>query len=149
MTRIENKSKRHPSAKFAAGLAVSAFLLLGTFVAPASAENRSGGSGDHPTVIYADYYGQPYYGYGQQQYYRQPSYGYGYGQRQYYRQPSYGYGYGQQQYYRQPSYSYGYGQQQYYRQPSYGYGYGQQQYYRQPSNAGVGVYLPGIGIRIQ
>ena len=144
MTRIETKSKRHLSAKFAAGLAVSAFLLLGTFVAPASAENRNGGSGDHSTVIYADYYG-----YGQQQYYRQPSYGYGYGQQQYYRQPSYGYGYGQQQYYRQPAYSYGYGQQQYYRQPSYGYGYGQQQYYRQPSNSGVGVYLPGIGIRIQ
>ena len=113
MTRIEAKSKRHLSAKFAAGLAVSAFLLLGALAAPASAENRSGGSGDHPTVVYADYYG-----------------------------------YGQQQYYRQPSYSYGYGQPQYYRQPSYGYGY-QQQYYGQPYNSGVGVYLPGIGIRIQ
>jgi hypothetical protein len=129
MTRIETKSKRHLSAKFAAGLAVSAFLLLGGLAAPASAENRSGGSGDHPTVVYADYYG-----YGQQQYYR--PYSYGYGQPQYYRQPSYGYGYG-----------YGYGQPQYYRQPTYGYGY-QQPYYR-PYNSGVGVYLPGIGIRIQ
>jgi hypothetical protein len=144
MTRIETKSKRHLSAKFAAGLAVFAFLLLGTSVAPASAENRNGGSGDHSTVIYSDYYGQPSYGYDQQQYYRQPSYSYGYGQ-QYYRQPAYSHGYGQQ-YYRQPAYSYGYGQQ-YYRQPPYGYG--QQQYYRQPSNSGVGVYLPGIGIRIQ
>ena len=106
MTCIKTKSTRHLSAKFVAGLAVSAFIVLGTFVAPASAENRSGGSGDRSTVIYADYYGQP-------------------------------------------SYSYGYGQQQYYRQPSYGYGYGQQQYYRQPSNSGVGIYLPGIGIRIQ
>jgi hypothetical protein len=129
MTCIETKPKRHLSAKLVAALAVSAFLLLGTFAAPASAENNRGGSGDRATVVYADYYGQPSYGYGQQ-YYRQPSYGYG-----------------QQQYYRQPSY--GYGQQQYYRQPSYGYGYGQQQYYRQPSNSGVGIYLPGIGIRIQ
>jgi len=140
MTRIETKSRRHLSAKFATGLAVSAFLLLGALAAPASAESRSGGSGDRATVVYADYYG-----YGQPQYYRQPSYGYGYGQPQYYRQPSYGYG--QQQYYPQPSYSYGYGQPQYYRQPTYGYGY-QQPYYRQ-YNPGVGVYLPGIGIRIQ
>jgi hypothetical protein len=134
MTCIETKSKRHLSAKLAAGLAISAFLLLGTFVAPASAENNNGRS---------DWRGQAYvypsYGYGyNQQYYRQPSYGYGYNQ-QYYRQPAYGYGYNQQ-YYRQPAYGYGYNQQYYQQQPAYGYGYGQ------PS---VGVYLPGIGIRIQ
>jgi hypothetical protein len=136
MTCIETKSKRHLSAKLAAGLAVSAFLLLGTFVAPASAENDNG-RGDWRAQNYV----QPSYGYGyNQQYYRQPSYGYGYNQ-QYYRQPAYGYGYNQQ-YYGQPAYgygqpAYGYGQQ-YYQQPSYGYG--------QPS---VGVYLPGVGIRIQ
>ena len=115
MTCIETKSKRHLSAKLAAGLAISAFLLLGTFVAPARAENDNG-RGDWRAQTYV-----------------QPSYGYGYNQ-QYYRQPSYGYGYNQQ-YYRQPAYGYG---QQYYQQPGYGYG--------QPS---VGVYLPGIGIRIQ
>jgi hypothetical protein len=40
MTRIiDTKSKRHLPAKLAAGLAISAFLVLGTFVASASAEN--------------------------------------------------------------------------------------------------------------
>ena len=142
MTRTETKSKCHLSGKFATGLAVSAFLLLGTFVAPASAENDNGRNWDQRTVIYdQQYYGQPSYGYGQQQYYRQPSYGYS--QQQYYGQPSYSYN---GQYYGQPSY--GYSQQQYYRQPSYGYN--NNQYYRQPLyNSGVGIYLPGVGIRIQ
>jgi len=45
MTRtIDTKSKRRLSAKLAAGLAISAFLLLGTFVAPASA---GGNNNDH------------------------------------------------------------------------------------------------------
>jgi len=39
---IDTKSKRHLSAKLAAGLAISAFLVLGTFVASASAEERRG-----------------------------------------------------------------------------------------------------------
>jgi hypothetical protein len=134
MTCIETKSKRHLSAKLAAGLAVSAFLLLGTFVAPARAENDNGRGEWNQSQTYV----QPYYGYNQQ-YYRQPANGYGYNQ-QYYRQPAYGYGYNQQ-YYRQPAYSYGYNQQ-YYRQPTYGYG---QQY----NSPGVGVYLPGIGIQIR
>ena len=139
MTCIETKSRRHLSAKLAAGLAISAFLLLGTFVASARAENDNG-RGDWRAQTYV----QPSYGYGyNQQYYRQPAYDYN---QQNYRQPAYGYGYNQQ-YYRQPAYGYG---QQYYQQPSYGYG---QQYYQQPSygygQPSVGVYLPGIGIRIQ
>ena len=45
MTRIiDTKSKRRLSAKLAAGLAISAFLLLGTSVAPASA---GGSQSDH------------------------------------------------------------------------------------------------------
>ena len=110
MNCIETKSKRHPSTRLAAGLAVSAFLLLGAFVAPASADNNNGGG----RSTYDQYDGRSSYGYGQQQYYRQPSNGYG--------------------------------QQQYYRQPSYGYG---DQQYNNQSNSGVGIYLPGIGIRIQ
>ena len=40
MTRmIDTKSKRHLPAKLAAGLAISAFFVLATFVASASAEN--------------------------------------------------------------------------------------------------------------
>ena len=114
MTCTKTKSKGQPSAKFAAGLAVSAFLLLGTVVAPARAENDNGRSWDRSTTVYGQYYGQPSNGYGQQQYYRQPAYGYG--------------------------------QQQYYRQPAYGYG---QQYYQHSYSPGVGIYVPGIGIRIQ
>ena len=73
MTCIETKSKRHLSAKLAAGLAISAFLLLGTFVAPAKAENNNG-RGDWRSQTYVP----QSYGYGyNQQYYRQPSYGYG------------------------------------------------------------------------
>ena len=48
MTRIiDTKSDRHLSAKLAAGLALSAFLLVGTFVASASADNDHRGSWDH------------------------------------------------------------------------------------------------------
>ena len=102
MTCTKVKSKRRLSAKFAAGLAVSAFLLLGMHVAPARAENDNGRNWAGSTGAYGQYYGQPSYGYGQQQYYRQPAYGYG------------------QPYYGQRSYS-----------------------------PGVGIYVPGIGIRIQ
>jgi hypothetical protein len=81
---IDTKSKRHLRAKLAAALAISTFLVLGTFVASASAENRghpSGHSGGHergrgngggggyysaPPVVYGSqydgsYYGSPYY----------------------------------------------------------------------------------------
>ncbi|MFZ0695221.1 MAG: hypothetical protein WAN51_13940 [Alphaproteobacteria bacterium] len=47
---INTKSKRYPSATLAAGLAISVFLLLGTFVASASAEEHRGDDhrgGDH------------------------------------------------------------------------------------------------------
>ena len=73
---IDTKSKYRLSAKLAAGLALSAFLVLGTFVAPASArDDHRGGDrhgGDHrdyrghgrgggyyapPPVVY----GSPYY----------------------------------------------------------------------------------------
>ena len=40
---IDTKSKRHLSAKLAARLAISAFLVLGTFVASASAAEHGGG----------------------------------------------------------------------------------------------------------
>jgi hypothetical protein len=42
---INTKSKRNLPAMFAAGLAISAFLALGTFVTPASAEEHHGGHG--------------------------------------------------------------------------------------------------------
>lgn len=43
MTRtFHTPSKRHLPAKLAAGLALSAFLMLGTFVIPASAEQQAG-----------------------------------------------------------------------------------------------------------
>ncbi len=76
MTRaLDAKSKRHLSAKLAAGLAISAFLALGTFVPSAAAgehrgdhrgrdhrdERRPGGWGGGyypaPPVVY----GTPYY----------------------------------------------------------------------------------------
>ncbi len=47
---IDTKSKRHLSAKLAAGLAISAFLVLGTFVASANAQPHRGDhhrGGDH------------------------------------------------------------------------------------------------------
>jgi len=37
---IDTKSKRHLSAKLAAGLAISAVLMLGTFVASARSPSR-------------------------------------------------------------------------------------------------------------
>ena len=58
---IDTKSKRHLSANLAAGLAISAFLVLGTFVAAASAAQHGGGGGGFyyraPPVVY----GSPYY----------------------------------------------------------------------------------------
>ena len=92
MTRIINtKSKRRPPAKLVAGLAISAFLLLGAFVAPASANgnqndhhwnnnnyyNRGNGSwnGSYygaPLVYGAPYDGPQYYG---SQYDGSPGYG--------------------------------------------------------------------------
>jgi len=80
---IDTKSKRHLPAKLAGALAIT-FLVLGPFVASASAQNRaqghpSGHSGGHdrgrgrgggyysaPPVVYGSpydgsYYGSPYY----------------------------------------------------------------------------------------
>ena len=81
MTRIiDNRSKRHLPAKLVAGLAISAVLVLGTFVASASAEehrggqeHRGGGGGRGgygggggyyvaPPVVYGSPYGGSYYG---------------------------------------------------------------------------------------
>ena len=42
---IDTKSKRRLSAKLATGLAISALLVLGTFVASASAAEHRGGGG--------------------------------------------------------------------------------------------------------
>ncbi len=76
---IDSKSKRRLSAKLAAGLAISAFLVLGTFVASASAQERhddrggwdhrgehnswNGGYYSAPPVVYGTpyVYGAPYY----------------------------------------------------------------------------------------
>ncbi len=92
---IEAKSKRRLSARLAAGLAISAFLVLGTVVASAStaAQERRhtgyssyrghggvyrGGRGYYaaPPVVYGSpYYGTPYYGspyYGAPYYYPPP-----------------------------------------------------------------------------
>jgi len=46
---INTKSKRHLPATLAAGLAISAFVVLGTFVAPAGAaeQHRGGGHAGH------------------------------------------------------------------------------------------------------
>ncbi len=72
---IGTNSRRHLSAKFASGLAISALLVLGTFIASASADQRrddhrggerggghwhGGGGGGYypaPPVVY----GTPYY----------------------------------------------------------------------------------------
>ena len=69
---IDAKSNRHLSARLAAGLAISTFLVLGTFVVSASAEERGeyhhhghhgyGGGYDgryYPTPPIV--YGSPYY----------------------------------------------------------------------------------------
>lgn len=85
---IDTRSKRHLSAKLMAGLAISAFLVLGTFVASANAQQhrgdqRGGDRGEHrggnfrgdrghpgwgggyyppPPVFYGSpYYDRPYY----------------------------------------------------------------------------------------
>ncbi len=78
---IDTRSKRYLSPKLAAGLALSVFFVLGTFVASASAQphrDDRGGGGYHgggrpggwggggyypaPPVIYAaPYYPAPYY----------------------------------------------------------------------------------------
>ncbi|MGA2089127.1 MAG: hypothetical protein ABSG66_09430 [Stellaceae bacterium] len=74
---IDTKSKRRLPAKLAAGLAISALLVLGTFVASASADDHRGDRGDYrgdrghgsccygggyyaaPPVVYAPYYAPP------------------------------------------------------------------------------------------
>ena len=73
MTRItDTKSKRRLPAKLAAGLAISAFLVLGTLVPSASAQVVYGGpyysapayGGPYyspPPVVYAAPYNSPYY----------------------------------------------------------------------------------------
>jgi hypothetical protein len=72
---IGTNSKRRPSAKLAAGLAISAILALGTFATAANAEwrhdyrenyNWGGGYYQAPPVVYgspyrSNYYGTPYY----------------------------------------------------------------------------------------
>jgi hypothetical protein len=60
-------SKRHLSAKLAAGIAISAILAVGTFATPASAEhqegrNWNGGYYNAPPVVYGSSYGNGYYG---------------------------------------------------------------------------------------
>jgi hypothetical protein len=69
---IDIKSKRRLSAKVAAGLAISTVLVLGTLVAPASADEHRGG--DHRGVEHRDghgYDGHRYDG-GRGNYYRAP-----------------------------------------------------------------------------
>jgi hypothetical protein len=74
---IDIKSKRRLSAKVAAGLAISTVLVLGTLVAPASADEHRGG--DHRGVEHRDghgYDGHRYDG-GRGNYYRAPPVVYG------------------------------------------------------------------------
>ncbi len=71
---IDTKSKRRLSAKLAAGLAISAFLVLGTFVASAKAAEH-GGRG-HPSG-HRGGYGRGYGGGGGRYYYRAPPVVYG------------------------------------------------------------------------
>jgi hypothetical protein len=68
---IDTTPKRHLSTKLAAGIAISAMLALGTFAAPANAEesrggyndqNRNGGYYNAPPVVYGSPYGSSYYG---------------------------------------------------------------------------------------
>jgi len=73
MTRnVDAKSNRRLPAKLAAGLAISALLVLGTFVASSgAAEHRGGGDRGRgsccwgggyyaaPPVVYAPYYAPP------------------------------------------------------------------------------------------
>jgi len=75
---IDTKSKRHLSAKLGAGLAISAFLVLGTLVASASAEEHGGGG--HPSGYRGGHgggYGRGYGGGGGRYYYRAPPVVYG------------------------------------------------------------------------
>ena len=70
---IDTTSKRHLSVKFAAGLAISALLALGSFAGSAEAQYRhhyrhyyNGGYYRAPPVVYGSpyrnsYYGNPYY----------------------------------------------------------------------------------------
>jgi len=70
---IDTTSKRRPltkmSARLAAGIAISAIIALGTFAAPASAEdghhrgdhNWNGGYYRAPPVVYGSPYGNGYY----------------------------------------------------------------------------------------
>jgi hypothetical protein len=68
---IDTTSKRRLSAKLAAGIAISAMLALGTFVAPANARDHNGyynggyyngGYYNAPPVVYGSSYGYGYYG---------------------------------------------------------------------------------------
>jgi hypothetical protein len=75
---IDTRSKRHLPAKLAGALAISTLLVLGTFVASASAENRGhptrhsgghyggrgrgGGYYSAPPVVYGSPYDGSYYG---------------------------------------------------------------------------------------
>jgi len=60
---IDTKSKRHLPAKLAAGLAISAFLVLGTFVASANADEHHQGARGHAGHRHvADYRGGRGYG---------------------------------------------------------------------------------------
>jgi hypothetical protein len=71
---IDTKSRRRPSAKLVAALAVSALLALGTFAIPAYADgdgdghrrdehhNWNGGYYRAPPVVYGSVYGGSYYG---------------------------------------------------------------------------------------
>lgn len=92
---MDIKSKRHLSAHFAAGLTMSVFLVLGTFVASASAEAHPGDhrdvhrGGDHRGVASAstgehhgdhrggDYRGDRGHAGGDGAYYRAPPVVYG------------------------------------------------------------------------
>ena len=70
---IDTASKRRPSIKLAAGLAISALLAVGSFAAPANADwdgynrgryqNWNGGYYRAPPVVYGSPYRSSYYGY--------------------------------------------------------------------------------------
>ena len=85
---IDIKSKRRLSAKVAAGLAISTVLVLGTLVAPASADEHRGadhrGGGDHRGVERRDGHGYDGHGY--------DGHGYDGGRGNYYRAPPVVYG---------------------------------------------------------
>jgi hypothetical protein len=70
---VDITSKRRPSARLAAGIAISALLALGAFAAPARADwddnhrgerhhNWNGGYYHAPPVVYGSPYGSGYYG---------------------------------------------------------------------------------------